>query len=282
MQTRLPDRVIVVARRTDTETLDELERLAKLGLDFQLVAVDRAGQAAAIEAGVAACSEQIVAHVDDDTAPSEGWLEGLLSHYRDGVGGVGGRDIVGGGDAPGTRENVGRITWYGRQIGNHHIGAGSAREVDVLKNANISLRRELWVCDPAVRGIGAQTHLELAICLRARSLGWRLVYDPSVTVDHFPAPRYDGDGRGARPPEVTRDVAFNATYAMVRYLPLHKLAFAVPYAFLVGNRVEPGPVLLLETVLRRRSDVSRQLASFSSATLGRASGVLAGGRTRFR
>ena len=142
-QTRLPDRIVVVARTNDRATLDELEHLRKTGVGFELVRVSRPGQAAAIEAGVGSCSEQVVATVDDDTAASPDWLARLLSHYEDDVGGVGGRDVIEGG-GPGTEIVVGKVTWYGRVIGNHHLGVGPPRDVDILKGVNMSFRHDLW------------------------------------------------------------------------------------------------------------------------------------------
>ena len=107
-QTRLPDRIVVVARTNDRATLDELEHLRKTGIGFELVRVSRPGKAAAIEAGVGSCSEQVVAMVDDDTAASPDWLARLLSHYEDDVGGVGGRDVIEGGGVPEQRSSSAR------------------------------------------------------------------------------------------------------------------------------------------------------------------------------
>ena len=279
-QTRVPDRIVVVARETDTPTFNELERLRACGLGFEVTGVRQPGQAAAIMAGVASCKEQVVAVVDDDTAASGEWLDRLLSHYRDDVGGVGGRDVLGGSHAQGTATIVGKVAWYGRVIGNHHLGAGPPRDVDVLKAANASLRRELWVCDPAVRGRGAQVHYEMDLCLRARRRGWRLVYDPAAVVDHFPGTRYDGGGRGEDTLEFLRNVSFNGAYAMTKNLRWRTLSLAVPYMFVVGNRAEPGLVLLIEAALRQPRAVRGQFRAFRAATQARVAGIAAGLRQR--
>src|SRR5207247_4293568 len=130
-------------------------------------------------------------------APRPDWLERLLAGYRSGIGGVGGPDRI---EQPSQSRVralpvVGRLTWYGRLHGNHHAGVGDAREVDVLKGASMSLRRELWQLDRDLRGEGAQVHWEVGVCLRARQEGWRLVYDPAAEVDHYPGPTYHEDYR---------------------------------------------------------------------------------------
>ena len=42
---------------------------------------------------------------------------------------------------PGT---VGRVQWWGRRMGNHHLGAIAPVEVEWLKGANMSFRREAF------------------------------------------------------------------------------------------------------------------------------------------
>lgn len=281
-QSRPPNRIVVVARSNDVPTIQELYRLRKSGIVFDLELVAEPGQAAAIEAGVAATTEAIVAHVDDDTEVSRGWLEGLLAHYGPDIGGVGGRDLIDGSRAPGTRPTVGRVLWYGRHIGNHHLGSGGSRDVDVLKNANISLRRELWVIDRRLRGAGAQTHLELDVCLRARAHNWRLIYDPDVTVGHYPAPRFDGDGRGTRSAAVVGDVAFNSLFASTKHLPSLRAAASIVFAFAVGSRAEPGLMLSLEAFAATPREWKRHLSILSATTRGRADGVVEGLRYRRR
>jgi glycosyltransferase involved in cell wall biosynthesis len=279
-QTRHPDRIVVVARTNDRATLHELERIRKTGIGFELVRVSRPGKAAAIDAGVGLCSEEVVAMVDDDTAAWPEWLARLLSHYDDDVGGVGGRDAIEGGGVPRVAIVVGKVTWYGRVIGNHHLGAGPPRDVDILKGVNTSFRRDLWRSRSAVRGVGAQPNLELEICLRARRRGWRLIYDADAVVDHFPARRYDGGGRGEDSAQFLGELSFNSAYAMTKNLPWRTLVFALPYMFVVGDRSEPGVVQFVAESLRDRVGLRARLRAFAAVTRGHAGGVAAGLRVR--
>jgi len=64
-----------------------------------------------------------------------GWHTSRLTLSDSCVGGVGGRDWVYHGTQleDGARKVIGRVHWFGRVIGNHHLGVGEPREVDVLK-----------------------------------------------------------------------------------------------------------------------------------------------------
>jgi hypothetical protein len=51
------------------------------------------------------------------------------------IGGVGGRDYmhIGGVLQDGRARVVGKVPLFGKHIGNHHLGFGEPREVDMLK-----------------------------------------------------------------------------------------------------------------------------------------------------
>jgi hypothetical protein len=89
---------------------------------------------------------------------------------------------------PGNPETVGQVQWFGQVIGNHHVGKGEAREVDVLKGVNMSFRGKAIGqkrFDTRMRGTSAQIHYEIEFCLSLKRAGWKLVYDPKIAVDHY-------------------------------------------------------------------------------------------------
>ncbi|MEO0683984.1 MAG: glycosyltransferase family A protein, partial [Cyanobacteria bacterium J06649_11] len=144
-QTRPADEVIVVVRDTDTETWSFLTAFDSKDLGLRSATVSITGVVAAMNTGLDAATADIVAFTDDDAAPHLDWLARIESHYlaNEQVGGVGGRDWVYHGTdlEDGSSRTVGQVHWFGRVIGNHHIGTGEAREVDVLKGVNMSFRR---------------------------------------------------------------------------------------------------------------------------------------------
>lgn len=249
VQTRPPERIVVALRNDDGPSLEVAHRMRGDGAHFDIATVDEPGAVAAITAGLRLCDEDIVAHIDDDAVAHRNWLQVLVAQYADGVGGVGGRDIV---EAPSQTSmsadgRIGRVTWFGRLHGNHHLGTGPARDVDVLKGVSISLRRDLWHLDPKLRGAGAQVHWEVGLCLRARKEGWRLVYEPAALVDHEPGPRFDADARTGRSAAASADAEWNYAYTVAKWVPAARLPFVAAYALLIGSTRAPG---LLRVCLR--------------------------------
>lgn len=278
-QTVAPERIVVVVRRGDSETAAALPRLhAKL--PFETATVAQSGVVAAMDAGVALCEEEVVAVTDDDATPHVDWLETLRSRYGPGIGGVGGRDLVEHPSHLARRPDpvVGRLTWFGRLHGNHHLGVGDVREVDVLKGVNMSLRRELWETDRRLRGDGAQVHWEIGMCLSAKGRGWRLLYDPSARVDHFPGPRHDADDRARQTLGARFDSEWNYAYALGRHLPVWRLPVAAMYLVGVGTRGAPGVVAYAASVRRQGRPVGT--ARPFALTRTRISALAAGIRNR--
>jgi len=88
------------------------------------------------------------------------------------------------------------VHWFGRVIGNHHLGVGEPRET-CCKGVNMNYRRAAIAnlrFDQRLWGPGAQAHNDMAFSLAVRR-GWKLIYDPRVAVDHYPAQRFDEDQR---------------------------------------------------------------------------------------
>ncbi len=245
-QTRPADEIIVVVRDTDTETWSFLAGFDCTTLPLRTATVTITGVVAAMNAGLDAASNDIVAFTDDDAAPHPDWLARIESHYADErVGGVGGRDWVYHGSdlEDGNSGTVGQVRWFGRVIGNHHIGIGEAREVDVLKGVNMSFRRAAiqgWHFDERMKGTGAQVHFELAFSLKLKRAGWKLIYDPQVAVNHYPAKRFDEDRRNSFNQIAFANAVHNETVALLEHFsPLQKLAFLF-WATTIGTREAMG------------------------------------------
>ncbi|MBE9020411.1 glycosyltransferase, partial [Chroococcidiopsidales cyanobacterium LEGE 13417] len=195
---------------------------------------------------------EIIAITDDDAAPHADWLERIEAHYLadEKVGGVGGRDRMHYGTqlVEGQSHVVGRLQWFGRAIGNHHLGVGNAREVDILKGVNSSYRRSAIAhirFDERMRGTGAQVHHELMLCLTLKRAGWKLIYDPQIVVDHYLGQRFDEDRRNQFNAIAFSNMTYNETLSLLEHLsPIRRTAFAI-WAVLVGTRDAWGLVQLL-------------------------------------
>ncbi len=271
-QSRKPDEVLVVARGEDTQTWSLLESRRSDALALCPVRVDSPGQVRSLNVGLARAEGEVVAIVDDDAVPRRDWLARIERHFAEQpmVGGVGGRDWVHHGELlhDGSTSTVGKIRWYGRVIGNHHLGVGDARQVDLLKGVNMAFRRDavrgIRIAE-ALRGGGAQVHSDMDLCLAVKSAGWRLVYDPAIAVDHYPARRFDEDQRENRPLAALQNEVYNETYVLARRLSLRSAVLPLLYGLVVGRRQAPGLVVALERLARGE----RSGAALLACTRGR-------------
>ncbi len=246
-QTRTADEVLVVVRDTDVETWSFLEAFSPDLLPLRALGVKVAGVVAAMNVGIDAASGDFVAFIDDDAAPHPDWLERIETYFLSDkqLGGVGGRDWVYHGTQleDGVHEVVGKLQWFGRVIGNHHIGIGKSREVDVLKGVNMCFRQTAIAglrFDVRMRGMGAQVHFELAFCLALRRAGWKLIYDPIVAVDHHRGKRFDEDRRDRFNSIAVTNAVHNETLALLEYLPTAQRFVFLLWAILVGSRDARG------------------------------------------
>jgi len=247
---RLPEQIVVALRDTDEESHRELERWREqAGNDasrVELAEVTEPGQAAATNAALALARGEVVCFIDDDCQPSREWLARIIKHYEDdSVIGVGGRDIVHHGEVISAKPAgpVGRVTWYGRIIGNHHQPVGEQpREVQHLKGANMSFRRAVITgFDHNLMG----AHLSDTNVSLAAGASGRIIYDPLATVDHYPAPRPHGFARASVSPEQVFADAHDWAYVIPARLSAGGRAGFWAYALLIGQDRRYGLVKML-------------------------------------
>lgn len=279
-QQRRPDQVIVIVREDDAPARAVVRQADPEGTWLTLVTVSTPGVVAALNAGVRSADADVIAFTDDDAAPQPEWLKRIEGRFMadPGVGGVGGRDWIyqHGRLESESRAVVGRISWFGRCIGNHHLGVGPCRDVDALKGVNMAFRAralEGVQFDTRLRGSGAQVCNELGVSLAVKRRGWRLVYDPQIAVDHFPSARHDEDQRSTFCVEAIGNAIFNETLLLCEHFgPWRRYAF-IGWALAIGHRAAPGILQWLRlsvteplTATRRfRASWAARLAGFQAA-----------------
>lgn len=281
-----PDEVLVIRRRDDLASQRAAAEFCGPLPMLRQVEVDAPGQVHALNSGLAAAQGDILAITDDDAAPRPDWLARIADSFgRDAhIGGVGGRDFVHHGEEleDGARTVVGKLQWYGRCIGNHHLGVGEARRVDFLKGANMSYRRQAVGSlrfDLRLRGGGAQVHNDLAFSLSVRRRGWALIYDPAIAVDHYPAPRFDEDARQGVSAIAWRNAAFNQALVISEALGTRAWIFLL-WSLVAGTRSGPG---LLQLLRLYPSERGRALAKTRATLAGTMEGFRAAvGDARYR
>jgi cellulose synthase/poly-beta-1,6-N-acetylglucosamine synthase-like glycosyltransferase len=270
-QTRPANQILIVARHGDDETF-EVAKNWNSRVPLEIVEVTLPGQVHALNAGIGRCVGDIVAITDDDAAPRPDWLARIEAHFEanPNVGAVGGRDWVhrDGQIETGDKKLVGRLQWFGRVVGNHHLGAGGVREVDILKGANFAARivaiKPIGF-DTRLRGDGAQVYNDMMVCISIKNIGWKVLYDPAVAVDHFPARRFDRDRRDQFDPVATADRAYNFRLILRTITPAWRRYAAFAWHLSVGTRDEPGVVNLLRLIARRdKNALTRYLATHTN------------------
>lgn len=275
-QTRLPDEVVVVMRDDDQPTLDFIAAYRTDRFVVRPVVVPGLDATAARNRGVAVATGDVIAMTDDDAAPRPEWLATACRHFNDPrVGAVGGRDYVhqDGVIVEGEAAVVGRIQWFGRTIGNHHLGSGPARDVTYLKGVNLCYRRTALGEEPLdvrLRGAGAQYGEDFALSLAFHDGGWRVVYDPAVAVDHYPGPLYLSDHRVLAQPGAVYAAVHNETFILLRHLSAPRRAAFLVWGVLVGTKVMPGAAAAVYLWGVQR--VPGSFARFAAALRGRRDG----------
>lgn len=232
----------MVVRDTDVETWQFLAQFNLDKLPLHTVKVTQPGVVAALNAGLAAVEGDIVSITDDDAAPHPDWLERIAAYFTcdSRLGGLGGRDWIHHGSKleDESRLVVGQLQWFGRVIGNHHLGVGEPREVDVLKGVNMSFRTQAigqLRFDKRMRGAGAQVHFEMAFTLALKRAGWKIIYDPNVAVDHYPAQRFDEDQRNNFNEIAFINLVHNETLVLLEHLPFIRRIVFLFWAVFVGT-----------------------------------------------
>ncbi len=282
VQTRVPDEVVVGVRRDDDATVAVVAAARAGGLPVRAATTDAPGVVAAMQAALNAATGDVIALTDDDARPRAGWTAGLLAclDTAPDVAGAGGRDWQ-----PferGDAHRVGVVQWFGRLIGSHHLGAGAARDVDVLKGVSCAYRAPLLRAvgfDARLHGTGAQLHWELGVCLPLRRAGWRLVYDPAIAVDHDVAPRHDADllHRGVFAEAPLVDAVHNETIALLEWRGGVARAVFVAWALLVGTGESPGVAQCVRRLLQGDALAIRR---WRATLAGRLAGLATVRRTR--
>lgn len=280
LQRRRASQVIVVAQANDHESL-AVARAFEGRLSVCLTTIDHPGQVQALNHGLTFVHSPLVAITDDDTQPRPDWLERILVRFDDPtVGAVGGRDVIHweGEILQGHATLVGRVRWYGRVIGNHHM-TGVLQDVQFLKGANMSYRRDtLLGFDEHLAGDGPQVCNDMQVSLRVHVSGWRVVWDPSVAVDHFPAERSDEEHRLNPSLRAAANTVHNQTYVLLSLLTGWHRILTYLFSVLIGSQQAPGPITLPLAIARSGSP-ARSWFGFRANMRGRVEGLLTFVRT---
>jgi cellulose synthase/poly-beta-1,6-N-acetylglucosamine synthase-like glycosyltransferase len=255
LQERMPDEVVITVRDIDNETIEFLEKYDNKFLNIKKIIVYEPGVISAMNAGISVVDCDITVLTDDDTAAYPDWLRLIEDHFNsdETIGAVGGRDHQK--IHPGSQKKVGILQYTGRIIGNHHLGVGPARPVDILKGANSAYRTEPLKkigFDKRLLGEGAQVNWELGLGLAFKRAGWKLIYDPAVQLDHFVSVRHTEDQfhrGGAFNGKSHAEAVHNETIFLWEHFDIMQRAVFLCWFLMIGTRSQPGLVQVLRLLI---------------------------------
>jgi glycosyltransferase involved in cell wall biosynthesis len=259
-QLRAPSELLVVSREDDQETNETVAELflkAPNGIKTINLRVAEPGFLPPIEAAIGAANSDVLAFLDDDAEAHPEWLERISERYTScDVGGVGGRYINYFSDVlqqypPASR--VGKVYWYGGCVGNLYRDCTFERPIDVdfLIGGNMSYQLDVLRRCPLDHRLNSNVaaHWEVDIGLQVKRLGYRIVFDPTIMVDHHTAPRAV---QGMRSINSEGSYWMNYNYALLMRKHLSPWGFAayLLYSGLIGNAGSPGLAYLLWRTLK--------------------------------
>jgi glycosyltransferase involved in cell wall biosynthesis len=268
--------ILIIHRPDDRGTHDVTAMARKTSArPLQAITVEAPGFVRALRAGLSAASGELIAFCDDDARYPTNWLSQLRGHFDDPVvGGVGGM-IREGGRWTGhvSARSVSRVGWFGRV--SYKIRAlptfDTPQIVDMLPGANMSYRRCVLrpeVFDPLLDGKGCSPGNELAIAWNVRHQGYLIKLDPTIVVDHYSAPWFDGERR----PSINRTYTYSRNISYIMSVNLRRLPSIIflTYFSLIGQRESPGLVLWMAGMLTKRVPHARWLVT---SLAGKCAGV---------
>jgi len=260
-QSYRPNELIVILRESDRASYDAASHQFSLavGISVRIESVSEPGFLPPIYKAIESAHTDILAFMDDDAEAHPDWLEKLILYYADpSVAGVGGRCInyFGGKKAQyPPADDVGRITWSGKPIGNMYRDTTfeGPREVCFIIGGNMSYRLKALrqsQPDPKLKN-DVSFHWEIDVGMQVKKLGYRILFDPAIKVDHYSAPRQVAGLRFVNSSGIFWS-NFNYAYLMRKHRSSLGLKIFLVYSILIGWSDSPGLLLLTLRLLQLR------------------------------
>lgn len=240
-QTVPADSLLVICRPEDTAT----QSIAR-EYGAEVLLVTRPGVALAVQTAIQTAATDLLCFTDDDAVPPEDWISRVLTAFTNDteLGALGGRDVL-----PNVAmqsghsfQRVGQLH-RGKMHGNHHLGLGQPRVADYPKGVNMAFRvtaiEKIALTDLVV-GSGAQVGYEVILGFATKMAGYKVMYDPNLTVRHFPAERPAQDDRRSLSWKKVYERAHNRMIALVAYGSMQDVVSHSLHTLTLGDRMNPG------------------------------------------
>lgn len=285
----MPDEVIVVWQGDDVRTRDVAESVQpEFPTRLVVIHLPQPGIVPAENAALAAATGEVILLIDDDAVAPPDWIARHVAFYSDPlIGAVGGP--ANNFEPDGTKypsrevEPVGRLTWYGKAVGNlhNHVPGWVTRASqpgESLVGYNMSLRRSAF--DRFEQRLKPYwQYFELDACLQVKAAGFAVVVDFGNIVQHFPTnPAYAPGRQGDLALKVYHG-AYNHSFVLAKHTGGLLRAVRLGYLLLIGSVAAPGLAASVVAV-RRYGNPLRELKILGMALRYTTLGWQAGTRAR--
>lgn len=272
--TRLPDKLFLSCRNTDSDTLEVAELLkAKYNnkAEIAIVLIDEPGHIPPIQGALNFIHEDITVILDDDTTVYADWLEQLLRPMESPtVACVGGHVATPFFPTPKIKGRPGRISFFGRLDGNlGWLESDRELEVDTVMEGNSAWRTALLKSiqiEPLFKE-DESPYYGLFLTLSLKKRGYKIVFNSSARIDHYIAPRDSSISRNNSRYFVSHR---NYMYIVFRFMPWYTTLMFIFWSFLVGDRTFIGAASGLY-MLATGSKIVKERGKFSLK--GRIAGI---------
>lgn len=250
------DEILVVVQSRDFETVNLVENI---GTKFKKV--DKPGIIFAIQSSLELITTDLVAFIDDDVTLPLDWVARAKNAFSQTpkMGALGGTDRQSNFELK-DKVIVGKITAFGKLIGNHHLASGHKRHVDFLKGCNMVMRSSIANNYSPVfnllKGQGAQVGNDLVLSLGSRINGYDTIYDPEFYVYHHVEPRKESSQRDQLNEVERRDLIHNLLLIKFTFAWKSMRLFVLIFQMLIGDREVPG---LMKSLLLRGYRINRTI-----------------------
>jgi GT2 family glycosyltransferase len=258
-QTRGAGEVIVACRRDDKASIAAVKKWSNFFC--KIAYVDEKGHIPPLVAALEMCKSEILCLIDDDALPVSNWLERVDENFKDPtVGCIGGKINMY--EARGVNEEMvkvgtyipGKLSWFGRSDDPLPINSDNSKfyEAECFGGSNMAFRTRLLKENiDMTMNEGVAKHYETDIALNIIKMGYQVLYDPQLIVDHYAAPRAIGMERGQNA-KTCYSEAHNLTYMCLKHLRWYgKVAFLFYYGF-GGQWEAPAPAIYCLSFFRSR------------------------------
>lgn len=215
---------IIVVEQAENHGKEFIQLAKKVKLNLLYYFLKQRSTPKAMNLGVAKAKGKYIIFLDDDVVPKKGFLEAHIKNFRDlKVGATVGRVITDGQEIESLHMHVGRVGPLGQVSGG--FSSTIEQEVDTVIGCNTAWRKDVYQKLGGIdeRFTGNALRLETDLSLRAKQLGYTLVFEPKAEVLHMRA-----ETGGARKTEGRMQWYFDFFSNEVYFFLKHRSAILLP------------------------------------------------------